>query len=594
MKIQRRLTLNFFIQFIVFLVTMFIFCIFLFILIIKFVSNLETETRSKEAIITNLTSFIFIIDDEVTLDNNWHKVLKDNDMWMQVINKEGKVIYTINTPETLNDYYTINELLEITDSGILEDYKVRTYYDSWTNEPYYYLFGYKDPFQETIEALFMEYNENGIVPAHQLSSIEKEIQTYGGFLQIYKDGELIQSIGQNNEQQLNLIELIGRIFEPGKFETSISYFNDSATGVSWIFHLPTPIQEKTYVPFFSKETQVIFLSLFVSFLFTLIISIWFAHRYGSPLMLFVNWLKRMENQQYSEVFTEKEKRKIFKKNGKIRHRFRLYEEVIYSLKDLSSKLEKIETERKQLELTREEWMTGISHDMRTPLSTVQGYGHILESNQFTFTEEELQNIGKDLREKSEYMLEMLNDFSLIFQLKNSAIQMNLNKIDANEFVRDVANKFIKDLTIQHTITFHPNSKPIWIYIDPKWFERVLDNIIYNSIKHNPVDTKIDISLSHNHQFGIIEIKDNGIGMDEESVKKLFNRYYQGTNTTEKKAGTGLGMSIAKGIVDLHHGHIEVQSELAVGTWVSIYVPLVENEEEKIVLEDRVHEKLFTS
>ena len=67
-------------------------------------------------------------------------------------------------------------------------------------------------------------------------------------------------------------------------------------------------------------------------------------------------------------------------------------------------------------------------------------------------------------------------------------------------------------------------------------------------------------------------------MDKEALDKLFNRYYRGTNTMEKNAGTGLGMSIAKGIVDLHGGNIEVQSEPGIGTSIRIFIPLLKTDE----------------
>lgn len=578
MKVQRRLALSFFIQFVIFFITVFLFTILLIFFLAKFLTNVETAAQSRESIIANLTNFIYITDDQVDLDDSWHEVLKENDLWMQVINKNGKVIYTINTPDILPDSYTINELLEINDSGVFLDYKIRAIFDSWTSEPYYYLFGYKDRYQDKLEQWFFDFNQDGLIPEQEIERMEEQLQELDAFLQIYKDGELIQAIGPKSEQKYSMIELLGRIYEPGYYDTTISFFSDAATGVSWVLHLPNSNYEKTLIPVFSKETQIALIAVIVSLIFTLMISFWNAQRYGQPLMLFVNWLKRMENQEYRHVFSNKERRKIFKKNGKIRYRFRLYEEVIHSLKDLSTKLQQIETERKQLEQTREEWMTGISHDLRTPLSTIQGYGHILESKQFSFSDEELQEIGKGLREKSEYMLQLIDDFSLIFQLKNSTINMDLTPIDANQFVRNVAQKYMDDLTIQHAITFIPHAKTLVIQIDPKWFERVLDNIIYNSIKHNPVSTEIKISLFHDHHFGIIQIEDNGVGMDKEALDKLFNRYYRGTNTMEKNAGTGLGMSIAKGIVDLHGGNIEVQSEPGIGTSIRIFIPLLKTDE----------------
>lgn len=100
---------------------------------------------------------------------------------------------------------------------------------------------------------------------------------------------------------------------------------------------------------------------------------------------------------------------------------------------------------------------------------------------------------------------------------------------------------------------------------------MIDNLICNAIKHNPKGTSITVYLKKEQEKNIltIAVHDNGTGMDEETLKHLFNRYYRGTNTDEKSDGTGLGMSIAKQIADLHKGMISVQSETNKGTTVTI-------------------------
>ncbi len=107
------------------------------------------------------------------------------------------------------------------------------------------------------------------------------------------------------------------------------------------------------------------------------------------------------------------------------------------------------------------------------------------------------------------------------------------------------------------------------------FERMLDNLIYNAIKHNPPGTKISITMEENDQGNKLRIviQDNGIGMDEETLKHLFSRYYRGTNTDEKVEGTGLGMNIAMQIAKLHKGTLIVESKEQVGTSVVIDFPL---------------------
>src|SRR5690625_1251374 len=284
----------------------------------------------------------------------------------------------------------------------------------------------------------------------------------------------------------------------------------------------------------------------------------------------INWLEGLENKQYNEVFSEKERKKIYKRNGKVKVRYRLYKEVIQSFTDMTEMLAVTEKERQQLEKTREEWMAGISHDLRTPISSIQGYGHMLESNKYNFSQNELQGIGKVIREKSDYMVGLVEDFSLVFKLKNSSIAIDKTVVDMNRFIKKVLAKFQNDLTLKnYTFRFEPGNKSHNAAIDPKWFVRVLDNLIYNAVKHNPIKTTVTIRLKQERENLRIDIVDDGIGMDDEFLNNLFDRYYRGTSTQERSEGEGLGMSIAKAIIELHKGDISVQSKKDVGTTVTI-------------------------
>ncbi|WP_347239816.1 sensor histidine kinase [Polycladospora coralii] len=111
-------------------------------------------------------------------------------------------------------------------------------------------------------------------------------------------------------------------------------------------------------------------------------------------------------------------------------------------------------------------------------------------------------------------------------------------------------------------------------MDSKWFQRVIDNLLENAVKYNPSGTTITVSISLIEQHLIkITIEDNGIGMDKETLDKLFQRYYRGTNTSDSGNGTGLGMAITKQLVQLHGGSINVKSTPQKGTTVRIIFPL---------------------
>ena len=302
-------------------------------------------------------------------------------------------------------------------------------------------------------------------------------------------------------------------------------------------------------------------------------SIWCAWRYSRPLFFFVRWLERLSQQKFRQVITEDEQQKMYNKHGELRGKFKLYEDVIHSFHQLGHSLAAAEDERAELERVREEWMTGISHDLRTPLSTIKGYGHFLESDQYDFSAAEVHEMGAVIRERSEYMQHLLDDFSLIYQLKNSVLPLQLEEVSLTHFVRDHMKQYVHDRTIEGVdFVFSPPPRDVMMTIDQRLIVRVLNNIYVNALKYNARPLTLTTTIVTSENGAKIRIADNGKGMSAETVRQLFTKYYRGTNTIESTDGSGLGMSIAKAIVTAHRGEIEAISREGDGTTIAIFLP----------------------
>ncbi|WP_042477580.1 sensor histidine kinase [Bacillus ndiopicus] len=571
MKLQRRIAFHFTLQFVILFVALFAFVIILMMFLANVLANEELKRNLPSGLVTNIPLAAVIKNDIVTLDDQWIDLLGENHMWLQILNEQGDVISAVNTPDSLPNTYTVNELLQIEEARTLNGYDVSTYYTSWLSDANYYLFGYYQPTKSLLDNWFERFGQTETVSAQDAEILQKELISHNGVLYIFKNGEIIQTLGEAKKLPTAPLSIIAMKHEPGEFGGEFAFHNSPNFNTAWALYIPKDDHtKKTW--FFKKEVQITFLAGLISLIIAIILSFWNGYRYGRPLFMMVKWIDRIEAGQF-EVFTEKEKRKVFKKSGKTRRKYRLYQEVIQALRTMAQKLDIANKERKQLEKTREEWMAGISHDIRTPLSSIHGYGHLLESNQYTFSPEEMQEIGKTIREKGDYIIQLVDDFSLVFELKNNALELNLEEIELNKFVQQSVQAFQKDLTIQPVeLIFRGTENPLHALLDPKWFIRVLDNVIYNAIKHNPTGTQIQVNLFQDNFNHIIQIQDNGVGIDEYALETLFDRYHRGTNTRERKDGSGLGMNIAKGIVELHHGSIDVQSKLGEGTTITISLP----------------------
>ncbi|MDB5083729.1 MAG: sensor histidine kinase [Bacilli bacterium] len=311
-------------------------------------------------------------------------------------------------------------------------------------------------------------------------------------------------------------------------------------------------------------------------------SLLFGRQLGIPILHILNWLKLIAAGTYLEPTDATGRpRSRHAATGLLKSSYRLYQEVIDALEHLTGVLKHNEENRKLLEQTREEWITGVSHDLKTPLSSVKGYAELLSASHYQWTEEEIRNFGRVIAEKAAYMQGLMEDLSLTFHLKNNALPLQREPQNVVELVRrsviDMVNQPAADG--QHIHVHFIEKDQITYPLDPKWFKRAIDNLLANASLHNPVGTTISVrveSLPHHKLLypGIlIEIVDDGKGMDEETVSHLFDRYYRGTNTSAAQStGTGLGTAIAKQLIEAHGGSISVYSRLNEGTSVIISFP----------------------
>ncbi|USL42827.1 sensor histidine kinase [Priestia megaterium] len=575
-SIKRRLTFHFSFQFIAIIVCV---CCILFCALIflgYYLTKQDIKRDLPSGSLSVLTTDTTVKNGKANVSEDLAKQLKQEGLWYQVLNKQGKVIGEINSPKDLPHQYGLSELLEMDKTKKFRGYSVVTELDTFLTTPTYYILGYKSDLKDQLYAMYANYNKEGVPPKSDIPLIKKALKEKNASLQILNDnGDILASIRMPKEKKhYDPLEIISRKIEQDKYDSTATVFHDSKKKISWIFYTPNNYHSITDESIIRTAWMISIIVAVSVLIATITFSIWNAFRYGGPLLLFTSWLGRMGSGNYSEVLTEKERKRVFRKNGKVRLQYRLYSEVITAFYEMAEQLSLAEKERKQLETTREEWMTGISHDLRTPLSTIQGYGHMLESGHYNWNEEELKEIGQTLRDKSEYMVELVEDFSLAFKLKNNVVVLETKKVDVHQLLQHIVLKFVNDRTIENVhFSYVPAHLQPFIQADPRWFERMLDNLIFNAIKHNPKNTTITISTAIKSDRVLITIQDDGIGMDEETQKNLFDRYYRGTNTTEKTEGAGLGMSIAKAICELHKGHIEVRSTLHEGTAIILHLPL---------------------
>lgn len=302
--------------------------------------------------------------------------------------------------------------------------------------------------------------------------------------------------------------------------------------------------------------QYMQIMLVVMLVIFLIMGFIFSRRIAKPVTQIIQGVKGLSDGDYEPKYKEKG----------------LYKPVFKQLNQLGSRLQLSEIERRKTKDQREKWISNISHDLKTPLSTIKGYSEILADVDYSVSNEEVTQYSKSIYEKSIYMEEMIEELRLNEQLMQDKVTLNKESVDLKSFVYEIIEDILKhpDFT-DRTIVFQAEEN-ITVNVSKDLMHRAIENLIYNALIHNDLETIVTVDVRVIGEESIIEIMDNGQGMNPEELEQLFNRYYRGLNTKNYK-GAGLGMSIAKEVIEAHGGEIDVNSEIDKGTVIKIILSI---------------------
>lgn len=254
--------------------------------------------------------------------------------------------------------------------------------------------------------------------------------------------------------------------------------------------------------------------------------------------------------------------------------FNLNTNVLTEVKDEVEswdKTNKAEIERlKGLENYRREFVGNVSHELKTPIFNIQGYlltlleGGLDDPN---INVSYLQKANKSV----DRMITLIEDLDEISKLESGMIEMDIEKIDLVELIKEViAIMELKAKKNEISISFLDQpGKPIWVNIDKDGITQVLVNLVVNSIKYGKKDGETIIKIFDMHDNILVEVADNGIGIAEEHLPRLFERFYRTDKGRDRESGgTGLGLSIVKHIIEAHNQTINVRSTIDVGSTFS--------------------------
>lgn len=232
------------------------------------------------------------------------------------------------------------------------------------------------------------------------------------------------------------------------------------------------------------------------------------------------------------------------------------------------------TKERQLDIAKDEFVSIASHQLRTPATAVMMILSMLSNGDFgSLTSTQQRYLDKAVR-SNERQLQIIEDLLNAARVDAGKMRLDLEYIDLNPLLRDVVSDQVAAAMARRQTIVLNTPDHCHVMADGQKIRMIIDNLLSNASKYSYPDSKIEITLKHQQRHAIISVRDQGVGLTPDQQSRLFTKFTRFDNELSASvSGTGLGLFLVKGIVDLHGGDIKVTSELGQGSIFTIYLPL---------------------
>ena len=232
------------------------------------------------------------------------------------------------------------------------------------------------------------------------------------------------------------------------------------------------------------------------------------------------------------------------------------------------------TEQTKLDSSRREFVANVSHELRTPLTNVKGYTETLLDAGDDIDPQSRRSFLQVIYNESDRMTHIVKDLLTLSQLDYGRMDLRLAELPVEMIVANIASAMMIEAKNQGLTLETSFQRPLPnILADQARMEQVIANVISNAVKYNRPGGRVEVSAFVEGDQVAVRVKDTGIGIPQEDIPRLFERFYRVDKArSRERGGTGLGLAIAKEIVEQHNGTIQVESQLDRGTAVTIRIP----------------------
>ena len=267
-----------------------------------------------------------------------------------------------------------------------------------------------------------------------------------------------------------------------------------------------------------------------------------------------------------------------------------YRKLNKKLFDSNEQLQIANIKSEEASLLKSQFLSNVSHELRTPLYGVIGMADIIESE---YVELKKNKYFNALKFSSNYLLSLINDVLNVYKIEDTKFELIYDNVEIRKeisVIRESLDVIAKSNKNELNIEIS-DEVPKYVKTDLTRFSQILINLISNSLKFTKkgvVSIKLQLLNENNNQKIQIQIEDNGIGIPEEYLDKIFEKFVQvDVKLNEQYKGTGLGLSIVKRLIDLFNGEISVKSKINVGTVFTVKIPYIKADSEIVFKQNTV-------
>lgn len=245
----------------------------------------------------------------------------------------------------------------------------------------------------------------------------------------------------------------------------------------------------------------------------------------------------------------------------------------YESEKISASFNKMVGRMKKLEDSRQEFVSNVSHELKTPITSVKVLAESLLTQE-DVPPELYREFLVDINDEIERENKIINDLLSLVKLDKTAGDMHIESISINDLLEQILKRLRPIANKRNIEMIFESYRPVNAEVDEVKLSLAISNLIENAIKYNKDEGWIRVSLNADHKYFYVKVADSGVGIPEDSKDLIFDRFYRVDKARSRETGgTGLGLSIARNAIHMHRGAIKVYSKLGEGTTFTVRIPL---------------------